>query len=144
MLKAEPGAVFAVKDDLIVFPEERLPGAGPPTEHVTRRVILVQALPLIRSASLKTVLIVPCSASSTVGASDVSIPDGESGFDAKNVVAFTSLVQPILKSDLGSFKAVVGDKTLGDIMEKLTTLMSLRPSHAFAMPPESPPPAAAP
>lgn len=36
-----PGAVFTVKDELVVFPNERLDGAWPRTKHPTRRVILM-------------------------------------------------------------------------------------------------------
>lgn len=108
----EPGAVFTIEDKLAVFPESRLANAGERTMHATRPVILMQAIKWSRAASPKTVLVVPCSSSGSPGPMDIAIPAGESGFDAPNVIAYTSLLQPILKSDLLTHKGTVSGATL--------------------------------
>jgi hypothetical protein len=49
----------------------------------------------------RTVLIVPCSASQTEPQrGDFSVPDGTPGFTKSNVVAYATLIMPILKTDL--------------------------------------------
>lgn len=118
-----PGAVFTVKDELVVFPNERLEGAGPRTKHPTRRVILMSCERACVSASVKTVLVVPCSASqSTVGSYDLEVT-GQPGFDADRVVAFASLVQPLLKSDLlahlGHLEERVAVALLGRVIDHM-------------------------
>jgi hypothetical protein len=42
----------------------------------------------------------------------MAIPDGEQGFTDSNVVAYLSLAQPILKSDLKDFCGCLSDETL--------------------------------
>ena len=66
---------------------------------------------------------------------DVSLPKGEDGFDADHVVAYTSLMQPILKSDLIAYKGTISAETLVQIRSKLAQLLELRPSSAIVVPP---------
>jgi hypothetical protein len=117
--EARPGAVFAVKDDAIVFPEERLGGTR--AKHATRRVILIQLPKLIVAARPCTVSVVPCSASqgAASGNWDLLLPSGEEAFDEPKVVAYASLLQPILKSDLVKCYGHLRDSTLLQIQSMI-------------------------
>jgi hypothetical protein len=112
--KAEPGAVFAVTDDAVDFPAQRIEGTGARKPHETRRVIILQARRLCIASSIKTIVIVPCSAShqGDVGDWDLELPHGEDGFDAPRVVAYVSLAQPVLKSDLRKHEGQISADTL--------------------------------
>lgn len=133
--KMVPGAVFTAKDSALSMPAERLEGAGPRSLHDGRRVIVVQAVPLNRATDPVTLLVVPCSASAgRVGRADVSIPAGEIGFTKDGVVAFTSLVQPLLKADLVHHHGNVSPETLHAIRQALTRLLALSDVPQFEVP----------
>jgi len=119
---AKPGAVFAVKDDVIALPEERIEGSGVRTLHETRRAIVV--------------LVVPCSASAKgpVASCDLEIPQGEPGFDAPRVVAFASLIQPVLKADLDKHYGQISDETLLKLQTVIAVNLDLVQSSTVALP----------
>lgn len=111
-----PGAVFRLTVERTVFPESRLPTAGPPTIHHGRRVVLVAPRFTLHTATIKTLLVVPCSASETeLRPYDLRIPDGEPGFDRTGVIAYASLLQPLLKGDLGDCTGQLTGGTLADL-----------------------------
>lgn len=144
-----PGAVFSLKDELVVFPSERAHNAGPRTPHATRRVIIVQATEWNRRRVPSTVLVVPCSASTSAGPADVAIPHSEPGFTAA-AVAFPSLTQPMLKSELATFHGLISTATLARLQAALASLIGVRQEPVFAgasattsdVPAQSSPPAA--
>jgi mRNA-degrading endonuclease toxin of MazEF toxin-antitoxin module len=133
---AKPGAVFAVKDDVIALPEERIEGSGVRTLHETRRAIVVQTMPQCRAARPLTLLVVPCSASAKgpVASCDLEIPQGEPGFDAPRVVAFASLIQPVLKADLDKHYGQISDETLLKLQTVIAVNLDLVQSSTVALP----------
>lgn len=133
------GAVFAVKDEAIVFPEERLGGIR--GKHATRRVILIQMPKLVTSARPCTISVVPCSASqgAPAGHWDLLLPSDEQGFDAPNVVAYVSLLQPILKSDLVKCYGFIRETTLLTIQSMIAQNLGLIPSSRVHVPPRDKP-----
>lgn len=106
---AAPGAVYLAEDRAIALPNERLGGTR--TTHVHRWVIVFQSASTCNALDPKTVLIIPCSASSRAGMCDLALPSTETVFD-KPTVAFATLLQPILKSELFEYKGVLTDDTL--------------------------------
>ena len=107
-----PGAVFLIEDNLVVFPKERLDGAGARKLHDFRWVIVLQG-PAYQSLDYPLVNVVACSASSVVTTGEFQMPQDEMSrqpcaFDKPSVVAFTNLVQPCLKIDL--------KKHMGDLL----------------------------
>ncbi len=122
-----PGAVFAIRDEAVDFPESQLATAGPRTRHPTRRAIVVQAAVWGSSKRPRTVLVVPCSASQSAPTPpwDIQVPGGTPGFDAPNVVAYTSLVQPVLKSDLEAYYGDVDLVFLGSLRARLAQVLDL-------------------
>ena len=103
--KTVSGAVFEIPDDLV-----RFPGDPPRTWHEVRRVIVVQAHGLLGPVLPDTVSVVPCSASQKgVRRGDFLIPEGEGAFTKPNVVAYATLLMPVLK------KALTGDGYRGQL-----------------------------
>lgn len=131
-----PGLVVAVADAAVQLPADRLPGAGPRTSHETRRAIVVQVREWAVSRSPVTLLVVPCSAShrGEVGPWDVPLPDGTPGFDAPRVVAYASLVQPMLKSEVTTVYGEVGADILADLQAVLARLLDLRAIESIGTP----------
>lgn len=132
--KATPGAVYVVQDAAIAFPTERIPDSGRRTEHVTRRAIVVQAATHCRTSSPKTILVVPCSCSGAAGPCDMPLPDGEPGFDAPGVVAYASLVQPILKSELVDHRGQLSSDTLLKLQRLLLENLGVVQSESLDLP----------
>lgn len=133
-----PGAVFIARDPAIQFPESQLEGAGARDLHAGRRVIVVQARELNARQSPKTLLVVPCSASSALcGEWDFEIPDGETAFDKPKVVAYASLMQPILKRDLVKFVGNLTDGTLLQLQQIVARNLGFVQTHTLSLP-ESP------
>lgn len=93
---AAPGEVFQVQNEAICFPEARL---GNRTKHDLRFVLVLQSATACKRPSLKTILVAPRSASWLPGPFDLELLN-ETGFTKPRVSVYTSLVQPILKSDL--------------------------------------------
>jgi PemK-like, MazF-like toxin of type II toxin-antitoxin system len=109
-----PGAVFIVNEDFVYWPESR----SKPRGHDSHRVIIVQAPSLCSPQSKpNTVLVVPCSSTGPGGAApwDYVLPEGERGFDKPRIVVYVSLIQPVLKSDLQSYKDRISEKALREI-----------------------------
>lgn len=119
-----PGAVFRAQNGALVWPESRIPGAGKPGEKDYRWVIVLQNAALNRLAKPRTVLVVPCSSSGSASPFDVAISGDEPGF-LRDSVAYTSLVQPILKGDLVEHLGDIRVGTLREIREKTTYVLSL-------------------
>ena len=122
-----PGAVFGVRDASVDLPESRLAKAGPRNLHATRPAIVVQAAVWGNSKRPKTVLVVPCSASQVppVPPWELQVPQGTPGFDAPNVVAFTSLLQPVLKADLTQYYGNVGPAFLEALRDRLAQVLEM-------------------
>ncbi len=121
---ARPGAVYAVTDAAIRFPET---DEALRSHHPVRWVILVQSTQLCQAASPRTILVVPCSSShrGKLGSYDLSVPRGTDGFDAEAVVAYVSLIQHILKADLKQYKGFIGTDFLSDIWRTLASVVGL-------------------
>lgn len=117
---ARPGAVYLVKDKSVDLPETRIPGAPPRAAHPFRHVIVVQSETMCRSGKPPTVLVVPCSASRGGAESwNFEVPGSEVAFNKPVVVALTSLVQPVLKSDLESYLGELTPQTLDLLQRRL-------------------------
>lgn len=112
-----PGAVFILPKKLTQFPDARLPDAGRASEH-ERRIIVAQSEPVCQDDGISSLLIVPCTAHyrGPVKTCDFPIPSGEPGFTKDPVVAYASLMQPVLKSDLADHKGRLRASTLGQLM----------------------------
>jgi hypothetical protein len=107
--KSKPGAVFEIADDLV-----RFPGEASRTWHEARRVIVVQAHGLLGPVQPETVSVVPCSASQKgVRRGDFLIPEGESAFTKPHVVAYATLLMPVLK------RALTGDGYRGQLSDEV-------------------------
>lgn len=123
-----PGAVWLARDDALLFPEDRLPSAGDRAQHDFRRVVIVQSLRFTRDRVPVTLLVVPCSSSqhpSELLECDFSLPDRPAGFTHPYVVAYTRLVQPILKSDLERCTGRLTDTTYRALRRKLAEVLDL-------------------
>jgi hypothetical protein len=121
--KVRPGAVFEVSDALIRFPGDR-----PRTWHELRRVIVVQAHGLLGPARPDTVSVVPCSASQH-GArrGDFDVPDGEAAFTKPGVVAFATLLMPVLKTALtaGGHRGELSPEVYGALCARIAVNLGL-------------------
>ena len=113
----KPGSVWLAVDRYVNLPDSRVGGKDKRKPHPRRHVIVAQAPALNRSKAPKTVLVMPCSASSRAGAWDLDLPYPCDGF-SKAAVAFPRLLQPMLKADL--------EKCTGHVpMEVWITLQAL-------------------
>jgi hypothetical protein len=92
----EQGAVYQVKDA-----EVRLPGGERRRPKPFRRVVIMQANSPNQDPSHPTVLVVPCSSSVPPGKFDTEFENHPNGFTCEEPTVFLSLVQPMLKSELG-------------------------------------------
>jgi len=115
--KIKRGGIYPVPDDLIVFPEDRLPGARK-TPHERRYVLVLQAQEDCDDIIRLSVLVAPLSRKKQAKAkTDYELPTG---------MRFPSLVkmgqvQPILKKDLDPFRAetILDKETMKDILAVL-------------------------
>lgn len=120
------GAIFEVSDAAIEFPEARIAGAGKRALHPLRRCVVAQTRLWGASKRPPTLLVVPCSASQkAVSPWDLRLTDDLDAFSATDVVAFTSLVQPILKSDLAKHLGELDPRTLLLFKTKLAQVLDL-------------------
>ncbi|WP_437275458.1 hypothetical protein WME90_29975 [Sorangium sp. So ce375] len=132
--KARPGAVFIVDDKLVVLPDSRKPGVKR-TWHDGRRVIIVQSQQMSRAGIPSTILAVPCSASAKLaGPWDMLLPNGEEGFDCTGVIAYASLVQPFLKSDLERYVGQLQDDTLIELQRLVLMNLGLVQTDQVQLP----------
>jgi len=124
--KIRPGAVFEVRDQLI-----RFPGDKPRTWHEFRRVIVVQAHAMLGPALPATVSVVPCSASQD-GAlrGDFDVPDGEKAFTKPGVVAYATLLMPVLKKALtvDGYRGELSPEAYGKLCATIAVNLGLAPS----------------
>lgn len=127
--KIQPGAVFEIADDLV-----RFPGDATRTWHELRRVIVVQAHSLLGPVYPDTVSVVPCSASQT-GArrGDFLVPDGEKAFTKPNVVAYASLLMPVLKKALTSdgYRGQLSAEAYGALLGRIAANLGIQPAVAL-------------
>lgn len=128
---ASPGAVYKIKDEAIQFPLERLPDAGPRSKHTVRWVIVAQAANFCRSAVPQTISVVPCSASSVIPGPCDLLLENESGFTEAKVVAYVSMLQPVLKSDLVEFCGYIGTGALPRFQAVLLRNLGFLPPTAL-------------
>jgi hypothetical protein len=121
--KTEPGAVFEIPDELV-----RFPGDPPRTWHEARRVIVVQSHGLLGPVQPDTVSVVPCSASQN-GArrGDFLIPPGEKAFTKPNVVAYATLLMPVLKKALTGegYRGRLSDEAYGQLLATISANLGL-------------------
>jgi hypothetical protein len=123
--RTRPGAVWLIKDEVLVWPE----GRDKPRGHEHHRVILLQDEELCRpSMGPATVMVIPCSSSGTGGAArwDYLLPEGEEGFDKPRIIAYVSLIQPILKTDLNQYNGQVSKETLTELKARAQWIMSIQ------------------
>ncbi len=112
------------------------PARSSRTLHAERRIILVQSAELATASSPKTLLVVPCLASQGgPNAWDLCVPEGETAFDKSMVVAFTSLVQPILKSDVVTYHGQLTDESLDLLQLRLLENLGVRSPLMAKLPP---------
>jgi len=125
--QAKPGAIFTVVDKAIAFPNERLPGAGARLLHSVRPVVVMMARLRCTSSQPNTLLVVPCSSShkGMVGDWDLAVPSSERAFRNHPTVAYASLVQPILKSELDERWGDVSPEFLVALQRVLASNMAL-------------------
>lgn len=117
------GAVFEIADDLVPFPHDKNR-----TWHEMRRVIVVQADSLLGPVEPRTVMVVPCSASQNdVRRGDYVLPKDEPGFTRPHVVAYATLVMPILKSalTLDGYRGQLTDETLAQLRARIAQNLGL-------------------
>lgn len=127
----KPGAVFEVSDRLVIFP-----GDQPRTWHELRRVVVVQGHSFLGPVNPDTVMVVPCSASQTkVRRGDFEVPDGEPGFTKTSVVAYTTLVMPVLKTALTpeGHRGQLTDETFGRLLGMIAKNLGI--GFSATMPP---------
>jgi hypothetical protein len=120
-----PGAVFEVADKLVHFPNEVRR-----KWHDFRRVVIVQAFGLLGPVAPDTVLVVPCSASQHGARTwDFAVPPDEPGFTRNDVVAYASLVFPVLKAALTreGFRAQMRPETYGLLQARIAKNFELAP-----------------
>lgn len=125
--RVRPGAVYLILDEVINWPKARDAQRG----HTQRFVIVLQDQELcLPDRGPQTVMVIPCSSSGSGGAApwDFLIPDGESGFDKTHVIAYVSLVQPILKTDLNQYLGQVSKATVEEIKVRAQWLMAIQRS----------------
>lgn len=135
---ARAGAVFTADDKSIHFPTDALPNSGQRNLHANRRVIIFQEYRLNTAAAPPTILVIPCSASaSKCSAWDFEVPKGEGGFDAERVVAYVSMVQPILKSHLLAHKGDLSADALSELRKRMLAVIGISGIGALELP--SPP-----
>jgi mRNA-degrading endonuclease toxin of MazEF toxin-antitoxin module len=129
--KLIPGAVVSIDDKTIEMPTRKTR-----TMHPQRRVIVVQTAAANVDATLETVLIVPCSKSSKDGPWDFSVPDGENGFTADDIVALASLVQPMLKRDLaaGRYQGQISPASVAALQAALARVLAMVPAVTVQLP----------
>jgi hypothetical protein len=115
--KIKWGGIYPVPDNLINFPEDRLPGARK-TPHERRYVLVLQTQEDCDDISRLSVLIAPLGTKKRAKATtEYELP---SGMRFPSLVKL-ALVQPILKKDLDPFRAeIVLPK---DIMKDILTVL---------------------
>lgn len=114
----EFGAVYHVPGEEIVLPTHVDRG----TEKV-RRVVVLQSTIVCARQDIATVLVAPASTTEPGGPFDHQNDGLENGFTVDDVVIFTSLIQPILKKDLGKRIAVVGKQCQADLRNHVLRLI---------------------
>lgn len=100
-------------------------------------MIVVQNVLHSQRADPRSILVVPCSASHSgvVALWDFRIPDTEPAFSKPGVVAYPSLVQPILKSRLLVHAGDLSPESLVELQALLTMLLGLADPEALVLPP---------
>jgi hypothetical protein len=115
--KIKRGGIYPVPDNLIIFPEDRLPGARK-TPHERRYVLILQTQVDCDDITRLSVLIAPLGTKKQAkAATEYELP---SGMRFPSLVKL-GLVQPILKKDLEPFKAetVLNKEIMKDILTVL-------------------------
>jgi len=107
------GDVYVVDDRAL-----NLPSALTRTMHESRHVIVVQSERFTNLPQQKTVMVVPCSKSYGIGPFDCEFED-ENGFAPGVVKVFVSLIQPLLKTDLGKRKGSITTQSLLGLRSQL-------------------------
>jgi hypothetical protein len=124
------GAVFLMKDKAVVFPEERLEGAGPRNLHEFRWAIVLQGPGDCQALEYPLVHVIPCSSSSTPARGTFPLPQEElqregSPFTAPNVLAYTNLVQACLKIELVKHQGNLLPDTYGRLCAQVVRVLGL-------------------
>lgn len=129
-----PGAVFWVDDHDVQLVETRIEGHRR-TFHDARPVIVLQALEHCQNARIKTLLVVPCSASFREPVPSWALKIEEMPpFTKSPIVALVSQAQPILKSELVTFMGHLSDSTLDSLWLVFHFNTSSLPGSAVPMP----------
>ncbi len=116
------GGIYAMRDDLIVFPEDRLPGARK-TPHEYRSILVLQCQTDCDDPNLRTVLIAPLSTKKRIRERfDHELAAGTGNLRSDTLVKL-AMVQPVLKVDLEPFR-MVGDLPMETMRDIITVLLA--------------------
>jgi mRNA-degrading endonuclease toxin of MazEF toxin-antitoxin module len=132
-----PGAVWWAQDEFVQLPEERVE-TGDREIHARRPVVVFQSLHLCAASRPVTVLIAPCSTKTDrAGAGDLMLL--ETGpFDAKTVVVYLTLLQPLLKRELVKFMGHLPHDKFRMLQAQLAQNLALAQDRRLAVPPRPP------
>jgi mRNA-degrading endonuclease toxin of MazEF toxin-antitoxin module len=114
------GDVFLTADEIVVLPEERASDSKR-NFHPSRYVVVLQSENASSHVNQKTVLVAPCSASHPPGPFDHEF-DSENGFSERDVTVYTSLVQPLLKTDLVTHRGRLSEGGLRELQLRVAAL----------------------
>ena len=129
----ERGEIYLVPDELIEFPEERIPSRPTRTIHEQRPVLILQANADNAEPLYLIILVVPLSHRVELkGEQDYRLKAGQGGLKQESIVHL-GLVQPILKTELkGDAIGKLDTLTINDIDAVLAANLGLieRPSSS--------------
>ena len=108
------GDVWVISDELIIFPEERLP-KGKRTKHNERPALILSCEEDLTSIRPLTAIISPLSTVKIKAVTDFILSAGTGGL-LEDSVARLGLIQPILKIDLNRKLGTIGSDILDQIM----------------------------
>lgn len=136
IVTAQPGAIYVAKDEHLRFPVSE--AIGKRERKFVRPVVVVQDRQLSRAGDPQTILVVPCSSTSpTPNPWDYLIPGDEEAFDRAHVIAYTSLVQPIVKAALVEYKGQLRPQTLVEIQRIIVANLGLLQTIEIELPPRN-------
>lgn len=112
------GGVYMVRDELVVFPEDRLPGAKR-TRHEHRYVLVLQCQEDCDAPDIPTVLVAPLSTRKRVKSRfDYELSHGTANLREDDYVKL-ALVQPMLKTELVKRVGIVDLAKMHDVVTVL-------------------------
>lgn len=134
----EPGDIWIVPDELVVFPEDRLPDAKK-KKHKHRTVVVLSCKEDCQSIRPLTILIAPLSTKKKLKARTDFLLEKDNGNLREDSFARLGLVQPVLKTDLqrqakiGQLNKEIFDKMIAVLLANIGVIE--RPSSNEAKSP---------